>query len=103
MRTKHAACRVRVKGQPATLQQAHDLLRRVRPRDACVSAERWQAYHDEAARLYAAVAKIDTDHHFEALTFASAAKEDAEKFRAAKVPAARKAEGRARAGPTERQ
>jgi RNA-splicing ligase RtcB len=90
MSTKHAAGRATVKGQPATLQQAHDLLRRVRPRGAHVSADRWQAFHEEAARVYAVVAQIDTDHHFEALTFAAAAQEDAEKFRAATVPAVRR-------------
>lgn len=98
MSTKNAAGRATLKGEPATLQQAHDLLRRTRPRGARVSADRWRAYHEQAARVYAAVAQVDTDHHFEALTFASAAKEDAEKFRAATIPAARKAEGRARAG-----
>jgi hypothetical protein len=38
--------------------------------------------NEEAALVYAAVAQRDTDHHFEALAFASATKEDAEKLRA---------------------
>jgi hypothetical protein len=89
MTTKDQSAPARVKGSPATLQQAHDLLRRTRPRGAQVSAERWRSYYDEAARIYATVAEIDTDHHHEALHYASVSREDAEKLCAATVPLAR--------------
>lgn len=89
MTTKHAPGRARVEGGPVTLQQAHDVLRRLRPRGT-TSARKWQAYYLEAARVYSTVADVDTDHHYEALTFAAAAQEDAEKFNAATVPNPRK-------------
>ncbi len=78
---KKALGRAWVDGQPATLQQAHDLLRRERP-DIGAPASAWVAFHQKAASLYAKVAETDSDHHFEALAFASIAREDAEKVRA---------------------
>lgn len=93
MTTTNAPGRATVGDEPKTLQQAHDLLRRSRPRGT-VSSARWSAFYQEAARVYATVARVDADHHFEALAYASAAKDDAEKFRAATVPAARKEDDR---------
>lgn len=78
---KKALGRAWVDGQPATLQQAHDLLRRERP-NVGASTSAWVAFHEKAASLYATVAETDADHHFEALAFASIAREDAEKVRA---------------------
>lgn len=63
--------------QPRTLQEAHDSLRRTRPSGVPTGNE-WLAYYRRAERLYQAAADADSDHHYEALTFASAAREDAE-------------------------
>ncbi len=64
--------------EPVTLQQAHDVLRRQRP-DVTASAVRWRGFHERAAQVYRSVAELDSDHHFEALAWASIEKEDAEK------------------------
>ncbi|HEV3361960.1 MAG TPA: AMED_5909 family protein [Pseudonocardiaceae bacterium] len=65
-------------GEPVTLQQAHDVLRRQRP-DVTASADRWRWFHERAAQVYRSVAALDGDHHFEALALASIATADAEK------------------------
>lgn len=78
---KKAPGRAWIDGQPETLQEAHDSLRRERP-DAGAPTSAWVAFHEKAASLYATVAETDADHHFEALAFASIAREDAEKVRA---------------------
>lgn len=52
-----------------SLREAHEVLRREWPGND-VSAAAWLAYHRRAAELYAHVAKVDTDHHHEALFWA---------------------------------
>ena len=65
-------------GEPVTLRQAHDVLRRQRP-DVTASAVRWREFHQRAARVYASVAELDRDHHFEALACAAIERQDAQK------------------------
>ena len=64
-----------------TLRQAHESLTRLWPgRDA--SAAAWVAYHERAARLYEQVARVDADHHHEALYWAGYERDVAEALRA---------------------
>lgn len=77
--------RVRV-DEPQTLQEAHDELRRTRPR-AEVSSNEWLAFHRQAERLYQRIAKVDRDHHHEALYFAGAAKASADLLAEQMAPA----------------
>jgi hypothetical protein len=54
---------------PATLVQAHEVLRGQRPKlDAPRSA--WAAFHRRSAKVYSEVAKVDTAHQYEALQYA---------------------------------
>lgn len=55
-----------VRSRVRTLRQAEEFLHREWPgRDAPGPA--WLAYHQHAAELYAHVARVDADHHHEAL------------------------------------
>ncbi|HEX3781521.1 MAG TPA: AMED_5909 family protein [Pseudonocardiaceae bacterium] len=64
-------------GQPRTLGEAHDALRRAWPLHQA-SAHDWLAHHERAAQLYQRIAQIDPSHHYEALAFAAIEREDAE-------------------------
>lgn len=55
---------------PATLQQAHDVLREVRPPLVAAPAA-WRAYHEHAAAVYTEVFEVDRGHHHEAVVWAS--------------------------------
>ena len=77
MAARRARGRV-VVGEPVTLEQAEDTLRRERP-GIEASADQWRAFHEHAAQVYYAVADRDSDHHFEALALASLARDDAER------------------------
>jgi len=60
-----------------TLTAARELLHREWPgRDAPVSV--WLAHHQRAAALFAHVAEIDSDHHYEALVLAQQERETAQ-------------------------
>jgi hypothetical protein len=54
---------------PATLREAHEVLHRQRPKLADEPAA-WIAFHRHGAEVYAAVAKVDTDHQHEAQVLA---------------------------------
>lgn len=59
-----------------TLRQVHEVLSQRWPgRNA--SAEAWLAHHEFAATLYTHVAKVDPDHHHEALFWAGQEQEAA--------------------------
>jgi hypothetical protein len=60
----------------STLGQAHDALRRQWP-GRFASDAAWLAYHERAAGLYAHIARVDADHHHEALFWASQERESA--------------------------
>lgn len=54
---------------PASLTEAHEVLRRQRPsRDAAPSE--WVAFHRRSADVYAATAKVDLRHQHEATQYA---------------------------------
>ena len=54
---------------PATLMQAHEVLRTQRPKLADEPAA-WITFHRHSAEVYAAVAQVDTDHRYEAQVLA---------------------------------
>jgi hypothetical protein len=60
----------RAQGQPpSTLDEAHDVLWRQRPkRDA--DAQEWIAFHRHSAEVYLRTAKVDLRHHHEATQYA---------------------------------
>jgi hypothetical protein len=62
---------------PVMLRQAHELLTPQWPgQNASVAAQ--VAYHEGAARLYEHVARVDPDHHHEALFWANEERHAAE-------------------------
>ncbi|HEX3779128.1 MAG TPA: AMED_5909 family protein [Pseudonocardiaceae bacterium] len=63
-------------GQPRTLGEAHDALRRVLPFPQA-SAQDWLAHHERAAQLYQHISQVDPSHHHEALAFAAIERADA--------------------------
>lgn len=66
---------------PVTLRQAHELLTPQWPGvDAPIAAQ--VAYHDRAVRLYQHVARVDPDHHHEALYWAGYERNQVEQLRA---------------------
>jgi hypothetical protein len=63
-----------MRSQVRTLQQAHEFLNRQWPgRGAPRSA--WLDHHQVAAEVYTHVARVDLDHHHEALYLAGAERE----------------------------
>ena len=79
-RTKSAAASGPPAEIPATLEEAHELLRKAQPgRDATQGA--WLAYHWHAVEVYAEVAEVDRAHHYEALFFATFAQRKTILFR----------------------
>jgi DNA-binding IclR family transcriptional regulator len=56
---------MRVDQSPSTLQEAHELLWRARPRTDADPQE-WAAFHRHCATVYAATAKVDPQHQYEA-------------------------------------
>ena len=55
--------------QPQTVADAHETVRRQRPsRDA--DPREWAAFHRRSATVYAATAKVDIGHRFEATAYA---------------------------------
>ena len=75
---RRTPARLVVGGDPETLEQAEDMLRRQKPA-ITASADEWRAFHEHSARVFHAVADVDADHHFEALALASIARDDATK------------------------
>jgi hypothetical protein len=63
----------------STLQQAHEALRRQWP-GRLASDAAWLAHHERAAGLYAHVARVDSDHHHEALFWAAQERESARRL-----------------------
>lgn len=55
---------------PASLEEAHELLSKARPK-AGAGRREWLAYHLHAIEVYAEVAEVDRAHHYEALFFAT--------------------------------
>lgn len=55
---------------PASLEEAHELLNKARPK-AGAGQQEWLAYHLHAIEVYAEVAEVDRAHHYEALFFAT--------------------------------
>lgn len=54
-----------VEQSPSTLEEAHDVLWRARPqKDA--DPQEWVAFHRHSAAVYAATAKVDLLHRYEA-------------------------------------
>ncbi|MFL6124966.1 AMED_5909 family protein [Actinophytocola sp.] len=56
---------MRVDQTPSTLQEAHELLWRARPR-ADADPQEWAAFHRHSATVYATTAKVDLRHRYEA-------------------------------------
>ena len=50
---------------PSTLDEAHDVLWRQRPRRDADASE-WIAFHRHSAEVYSRTAKVDLRHHHEA-------------------------------------
>jgi hypothetical protein len=87
MVTRKAAAVVR----PVTLRQAHELLAREWPGlDASVATQ--VAYRERAVRLYEHVARVDPDHHHEALYWAGYEHKQVQELRSA-AGAGQQAEG----------
>ena len=64
-----------------SLRQAHEALTQSWPGlDAPIAAQ--VAYHDRAVRLYQHVARVDPDHHHEALYWVGYEREQVERLRA---------------------
>lgn len=57
---------MRVDQTPSILDEAHDALRRVRPRKDADPLE-WMAFHRHNATVYSSTAEIDSRHRYEAL------------------------------------
>jgi hypothetical protein len=65
---------------PRTLTAAHHALARIRPKSTA-SLERWLAYYQRSAALYAEIAEIDRGHHHEALYWAEHERERANEIK----------------------
>lgn len=50
---------------PSTLEEAHDVLWRARPREDADPRE-WAAFHRHSAAVYASAAQADVQHRYEA-------------------------------------
>jgi hypothetical protein len=67
-------------GMPQTLEQAHEALARIRPRQQAPLTE-WLAYHQRSAALYAEIAEIDRGHHHKSLYWADHERERAQEIK----------------------
>lgn len=57
---------MRVDQTPSTLDEAHEVLSRARPRKDADPLE-WVAFHRHSATVYASASKMDPRHRYEAL------------------------------------